>query len=1837
MYRDEELQAHLETSSTIKTQTAVIAEWNMNIAENILQAGNYRFRPKDPAPINSYDPDYRNPATSFSVNDYYYDIVSGKYVGPRNYTDATDSDISIDGGYKSIKNGPNVDKTPTVFQSKKQKEKLLYSLEDCFGRFRPRSGINKLRYFPGKFSHFTDKDLAKRPRYYIADKEDTFKYWSSFRTEDQEERGISKRYIDKLIITSIVGNGEFVAYTTATDHGLSANDIVNISGVDPIDFNISDVPVVAVLDSTTFYIEGTSLATYIGGGILDKTIDRYYIDDVAPYVVYKEKVPANRIVVKMQTNVGTMPSAESFENINGSNLDPFYGYENQTTPVRWSIQYLQDDNWMDAITFDENSVRRNGEKIIGADGFVEVSYGLIVPDQYRDIFYPSGQYTSSGLPAANELSDGTAFLVKESLTDVGQYYVAVSGVYETFPAEYGWAVNEPEVSRLTNYVTDLTSPDKFFNPVDVVDEYREFQYVSGLRVVVETMNTLDSTFDLIELSPRLVSDISDKVRSLSIKKVASDLGISGMPVGQLLASTGTLDLFDYDQAFFSENTNSLISSLSSQNIQVKIYDIVVDVSGYDYYVPIKTMYVEGFPAVTNSDRTVSFTLRDLFFRLESLTAPQVLIQNASISYAVSLLLDNIGFSNYTFLRVENENEMVIPYFSVGPDLSIAQVLNDIAVSSQSAMFFDEDNNFVVMSKQYIMPSLGDREYDIDTTLYGTKDFAHTDITNANQAADTKILQNRATKTKLANIVEVSSNDSTVYNDGIISFTNRYIQKSYSSIKQASQIDRDRSWVYKPSLLWEVAGDEATKAENEIASAKSDYALAAVPLNSDLSSNVPSVKNNVLVDNVIDFGDGVYWLTRYNGYFYANAEIIRYDAIQYSVSGLNGTEGADGNTVWITSLQDYQKYFSKISFNGKMYPTGLVRIFAEPNYETINGVTRLRNGAVARHGRAQFGTGVRDTYGKTIPVAHKAGLSKEWYSDTNLRGCNMDSRYLLGSNFDKELGNVFSETIVRGIDILITESEISSDVLITTSMTLPAKFISKKHGLKTGDTIKFATSNTLPGQMLVNTIYYVKDKIDVDTFTISTTNGGTAMIVDDSIAQLGLHSFSRVLSTVDNYPAKVIAYDHRLLPGDAIKFSTTGTLPAGVAANQIYYVLQSSFTTDGFIFSTTSTVNNDGPPIEITGSGTGIHTLSANITVQDTAETIKVLDATGISPGFTVSIVSGNGMLKPNTVVTEVNLERNTIKISPPADILLLKDINDPVTGLPINHSIRVVDRVLAKEGVAGIANDSAKTTTRNGIIKNFMSNAYTEESNVNNLLSTQAGTVQSSAFIMQGSTVGLVDNNIDLVSYVYKQLDDRFKHFGTRMRIVGRIENNETRGQTPNGLTTYYTEESLTSDQPTAIGGASGGIAFFINPETNNGYYFEIAALTANNLTNYTNTDTINNVFFYKVMANSSATTATAKAIPVKLWGGNADILVDSGLFTSQNRLSADTQETKYDLSVEYEKIGKKIRFYLFINNVQVATVDDESPLDIYNNIALFTRGSSRVMFENVYALSNNYTQNTTFSVGKLVDSAFGNSDISVTNAFQKYALSGMIQSTYLSGISSLEAPRYNLYFEEFGTIMREASHFDIRYDKAYPALYAKLAPTFNKIKGYTVSGFTASAYGAEFLVFNNTDGPLSLDSASGNYLRILGVTFTQESQGELTVDQYYSKLSDFSNPQFSGDQLIKSPQKVAEEFKDIRLSRLTNGKNEFSINASFIQSRDDAQDLMSWLTTKVMQPRKSVGVNIFSMPTLQLGDIVNIDYKSENGVDEVAPVDSRFVVYAIDYNKDSAGPSMTAYLSEVK
>jgi len=206
MFVSEALKTHFETSATINLQSLVLAEWNMNMPDNIFKVGNYRYRPTDANSLYSTLP--------FSFDQ----LDEGNY-----YTGATDADVVIDGGFQN-------DGTPQQFTLTKDKMNMIFSLEDCLKPFRPRSGINKAFYVDGKYFANSGANMAERPRYYMPSRYDEFRYWTSYRTEDGEEYGIAK--------------------------------------------NISN--------------------------------DLYFIDDAVPFVVYKEQIPTNRIVLKMQTNVGSV-------------------------------------------------------------------------------------------------------------------------------------------------------------------------------------------------------------------------------------------------------------------------------------------------------------------------------------------------------------------------------------------------------------------------------------------------------------------------------------------------------------------------------------------------------------------------------------------------------------------------------------------------------------------------------------------------------------------------------------------------------------------------------------------------------------------------------------------------------------------------------------------------------------------------------------------------------------------------------------------------------------------------------------------------------------------------------------------------------------------------------------------------------------------------------------------------------------------------------------------------------------------------------------------------------------------------------------------------------------------------------------------------------------------------------------------------------------------------------------------------------------------------------------------------------------------------------------------
>lgn len=1644
MFQNQDLSDIFKSSSTVNTQSQIIAEWNQNSFDNIKKIGNYRYRPTVASPTES---NFGVIASVFDENDS---------LGA--YTNATDSDVVVDGGY-------NANQVPEVFLSQDVKKSLLYSLEDCFYKDRPRSGVNKILFFEGKKINTFSKDMFKRPRYYMASSDDKFKYWTSYRKELDSPQ--QKFFINNIKFSySTVGSVNYYVarYTTSAAHGLKVNDTVNIKDTSSKDFNFlpKTYQVKEILSTTSFTVaetqtvydeivvlinnsqlssdiigndglavavsgnENVDVTMFVGASVAERgisevatvdTVTANYISDAAPFIVYNNAVPANRIVVKMQTNVGSV-NAGTFSNGVTTYNDPFYGDANKTVPKSWKIQYLDSSSsWVDLQT-DTGSLELT-EASVGSDGYLELSYGLIVPSEYTDIFIFAGELSSqSALPSI--APEGYSYLVKSG-TGIGTFWIYTNDEWVSFDPDYGWVNSGDTVTRLTNYVTKLVNPDSFIDGSDTV--FRELQYINGLRIVVESMNVNQSTFDLIELSPRLAVDLTERVTAVTVNKGSSNIGNSGILVDGVLVSTGDLEIFDFDNAFGEYNDESILTvkntsneiqyTMASKNLQVKVFDVVYTESGAGYHVPIKVMYADGFPDSEYGNRKVSITLRDRFAYLEATTATEVLYSNASMSFIVASLLDSIGFTNYIFKRVDDQDDPIIPYFFVKPNVTVAEVLGDLAVSTQTSVFFDEYNNLVFMSKEYMLPDSADRS--VDYTFYGSKD--------SQKSAD-GIIKNERLGDTLANIVDISSRDNEIYNDGKITYSTRNVLKQYSSTLQASSREADKTWRYQQTLLWEVAPEANLRPKNDDNGNSGGYTLGAIPIKSALSSNLPTVvkttitsatldsitrditfvasnqltvgevvsvinfDNNIfnvqnarvksatatefvvaslyketmaadidgvpktgltpvainINDNIIDFGEAGDWVTRYKGYYYAAGEIIKYDAVEYFVSGIG--------LVWISSPTEYKNYFSKLTFAGSIYPTGRIKIYAEPKY--VGGV--IQSGAVATHGRGQFGTTV---------TSHSPEISSSWLDPANKGACKMYPSYLFN---------------------------LSSSIPVT---------------------------------------------------------------------------------------------------------SKTGA--AGVAGTSYYP-------------ATTSIIKN----------------------------------------------------VFARQTVSEKELLENK----------------------PIN------------------------------------------------------GTVQASALVMSGPTV----SDVNYISYVHKQLEGRFNHFGTRMRIIGKSSTTSDGTQSTAGINAYITTNTTNDNKQVSVTGASAGIAVMNDKTTNIGYYMELVALTDTSLATSSSqtAQKVYNVLFYKIERGVKDETDNmptgTDAFPIPLWAGQAPINTDEGDFAGMQRKSTDGIPTVYDIAVEYkEQSDGSLRFYLFMNNKVIAEVVDTSPIpNRPNAMSLFVRGKTKAMFENVYSLAINSSESNSKIIDAPVQSIFGYDKERATDALAKYGISGIVRDTYLSGISVGNDTKYNIYYDEFGTIMREMVYMDVKYDKAYPALYAKMQPTLSSFQNYVVSGFIANPYGARFMIFNSTDSALDLSlEYNSAYLRIGGVTFTSQSDNTLTVDSYFDRHADTSSQEIVSSSGM-SVNKYKADYASIKNSRLVYGKKEFSLNAPYIQTQDTADEMMGWMINRIMKPRKSIGIRAFANPMLQLGDIVTIDYKDSDNNDIIATSSERFVIYHIEYKRGSGGPEMTVFLSEV-
>lgn len=751
-----------------------------------------------------------------------------------------------------------------------RKKADYFSLVDCFTEFRPRSGINKLVQPVGEGRTFVDDFKAvRRPRFYPASTTDNFKYWTSWNTDE----------------------GPFVGLSTATGA----------------------------------------------------------ISNAAPFVVYKEPVAMNRVTVKIQTGIG-----KSISTINSKvgTSDPLNNPALSTIPKIWKIQYLDVFNTWQTI----KSFTGYDPAVLDPEtGHLDLVFMVKNPNTAAFPNFVLKGYFDDVTHLPIRAYDGEAFCIGRSATSVGRLWVWSGGMWQdTMDIDYEWRIADPTMNPEEYATKDFIDP-VFYNPTavngrgsgDAYDAYSGIVFARGLRILVDAMVARDKPFELIELSPRLFANVSEMVINYSVDKAITSED-SVLPVGELSVSNGTVTLSNMDLALNREmeydvatRKGSILANRVRRNTKFLFYEIIreVDVNGvkYDKFVPVKNLYVVDKPITLSGSEDVSITLRDLNFRFEELKAPNIVLKECSLTKAVATLLDSIGFTNYIFYFGDRATyrkdlsplETVIPYFFINETQSIAEVLEQLAIATQCAMFFDEYNNFVVMP----------REHFDDEPQYVLRGGSNRD------------------DGKYANIESIDIEVTTIA-DAEIKYTHRDIARGTLPLSEVGESGTRTSGeagnitAYKPSGVWDVSKMEGAT-------------LSAGPLNSPLSASLPQyspTSQDGVTNNTFDLGIYAEQFP-FKGMVSMNGEVIEFDAKEYMIGG---------RQVWVNSQSHLTELVGRSSFSmadktGQMvFPTGKMRIVTELS-QNDNGTISL-----TKHGRGMFGTPVQ--YHTAEPVEWTQGAS-----------------------------------------------------------------------------------------------------------------------------------------------------------------------------------------------------------------------------------------------------------------------------------------------------------------------------------------------------------------------------------------------------------------------------------------------------------------------------------------------------------------------------------------------------------------------------------------------------------------------------------------------------------------------------------------------------------------------------------------------------------------------------------------------------------------------------------------------------------------------------------------------
>ena len=390
--------------------------------------------------------------------------------------------------------------------------------------------------------------------------------------------------------------------------------------------------------------------------------------------------------------------------------------------------------------------------------------------------------------------------------------------------------------------------------------------LSGLKLQINSIDISGGYLGVIEISARLVKDVTDSLESFDISQNSSDSITGLVPVGDVTANSLRMSLNSYDKSYeHYDKSNSFNKAKLNlyKNIIIKPFVTIESEK-----VNLGTFYLDSYDVDEFGE--VAINALDGARELQYIKPPDIVTKDMSSVAIIRRMLDSVGFTNYKFNIAASDNSVVTPfYWYTDPQKTVWQHIQDLCKDTQMIAVFDNNDILQFYPRGYIF----------DKTKNPALSFRY------NSTADGK----------LANISSISiENVPTV----------KAIKVMYSP-QTTSNYDGDGDKIYTSPvvLLGAAALVEDLPA---VAAAQVDAPLGVIKL------------------SPVQISGSAGKLYSYTGYLVLEKEIIEYDAIKYNYEPLPPISGQPTVSKWITSDSDIQANQAIAKPNSFM-PTGEYRI------------------------------------------------------------------------------------------------------------------------------------------------------------------------------------------------------------------------------------------------------------------------------------------------------------------------------------------------------------------------------------------------------------------------------------------------------------------------------------------------------------------------------------------------------------------------------------------------------------------------------------------------------------------------------------------------------------------------------------------------------------------------------------------------------------------------------------------------------------------------------------------------------------------------------------------------